>query len=357
MIGCKKETVAYPEKTNPLLPRYYSSKLNHMAEPALATQPTTNTSDASSAAPAQSAGGAASTPAANIPAAGAPTTGTQSPGLHVVSTSSTGTPPTGTTTATAVSGTGTGTATAVSGTAATAPSTGVATSAQGPSKADAIKQEAAQAIARVKGLIGGFSLSPVIGGLGGITKQLASTFSGIFAIPLLIIHGKWSTRFLTIGLILSVSCLYLSGKQIYQRFLVPLAEMKHTASHVDSAFQGLTSFVREQAELTAASDRLVFMERFSANISSNVGDIKLIEFELYIEMDSPASARMIRDRIDPIREVIASSVQNENYTELMTTNGKDELRRKISRVVNKTLLQWHKTGKVKEVYFSRFIMG
>lgn len=219
---------------------------------------------------------------------------------------------------------------------------------EGPSKAEQAKKKAAEAAAKAKQHAAklGAVLKKVSGGV-------SETIGAILWIPLLILKGDLSTRMIVIGLAVSATVLTMTSKQLMKRF-TPKIQTHHK---IDASYGDMARFFRNQQDLTNASESMVFLEKFSANITSHLGDIALVEFEFFVQCDSRETARKVTNHMSEVREAVAISIQGQEFGDLITEAGKDKFKARIASAINHIFQKWHDPGKVKNVFLTKFIMG
>lgn len=228
-----------------------------------------------------------------------------------------------------------------------APANGAATppaaeAPAGPSKADLAKEKMKAGLA---------VFSKMGAGAAGKFKNALKSF---VMFPLLIFRGDWSTRFLTLAFLTSLILLAVTGSQITgylkARFVKPEAASPPSKSKV-------SDFLTQQKELQIAQANVLFLERFSTSIKAKQGNLKSYEVELYVNTDDPETAKFLRGRLEATREVVIAALQDQVYENLLTDQGKEALKLRITEHLNKALKKWRGSGQIKAVFFTRFIMG
>lgn len=119
----------------------------------------------------------------------------------------------------------------------------------------------------------------------------------------------------------------------------------------------MNKLFEQEKEFAIATANLVFLDRFSSSLSAKTGRIQVYEFELFIENDSPETSAIVKAHIEEVREFVANAMQGQSYEELLSVEGKEKLKKHLTEALNRGLKRWTKTGSVKRLYFTRFVMG
>lgn len=193
----------------------------------------------------------------------------------------------------------------------------------------------------------------------GLSKGVAGKFfgivKGIVSLPLLLFRGDLLTRLLMLGFLASLGLVGLASHRLFQRFVAPyIAAAKKGDSKAGS---GMNSYFEQEKELAIATANLVFLDKFSATFQATVGAMSVFEFELFVENDSPETSSIVKARTAEIRELVANAIQGQSYDALLLPEGKEQLKERIADHINKGLKRWTPGGKVKKVYFTKFVMG
>ena len=207
-------------------------------------------------------------------------------------------------------------------------------------------------------------LDAKLNALRGMSGKAAAKFKGlclgILRLPLLLFTGDLSTKLLMMGFVTSLALIALTSLQLIQHF------GPRVGFHVGGAGGhgeqkelegGLTRFFGAQKELQIATANLLFLEKFSASLRAESGNVRAFDAEIYLECDSPDTSAFLKGRVDQVRELVSGAIQGQVYEKLMTDEGKLEFRQTIAEAVNRGLQRWKVRGSIKRVFFSRFVMG
>lgn len=189
---------------------------------------------------------------------------------------------------------------------------------------------------------------------GQVGSSLKKTLISIVSLPLLIFKGDLSTRLLTLGFVASLVLAGISATQIYERFF---AKFRKNESKTEMG-QGMSQFLAQQKELAIASANVVYLDKFSTSITAQTGDVKAVEIEIFLECDAPETSTALRAQMNEAREIVSRSLEGQNYERLMTEQGKEELKRRVAKVLNSALHdKWNSKGKIHRVFLTRLLMG
>lgn len=202
----------------------------------------------------------------------------------------------------------------------------------------------------------------LVHGLKDLPKNFVPAMKGLLRsllqLPLLLVHGDLMTRLVLLGFVASVAVLAITGRQLLSRF-APSPTAEHGEGHGEGHGDAHGHDAEHEQTPEALSENILFLERFSANLVSDVERIKTLDIELYVEADSPETRAVLKANLQKVRETISNTIQGQKYDTLISEAGKAELRQKLIEALNKGLKRWSSehSGKVKKVFFTTFIMG
>lgn len=185
----------------------------------------------------------------------------------------------------------------------------------------------------------------------GAAGKLVHSLKSIASLPLLIFRGDLNTRLLTLGFAASLVLICVAAARLYERFM-PAAPSAHTA-----AGSSMSKFLEGEKQLAIATANMVFLDKFSASVSASTGGVKVLEFELFVENDSPETSSIVKGHLEEVREFVANAIQGLDYDKLITPEGKDALKKHLTEALNRGLKRWTKKGQIKQLFFTRFVMG
>lgn len=174
----------------------------------------------------------------------------------------------------------------------------------------------------------------------------------IVSLPMLIVRGDLATRLLLLGFAASVALLAMTSAQLVQRF-APKRTASKPQAHVMTEEERKAE---EQKALQLVSANMLFLDSFTASLVVKGGRDQKIQLEMYLEANEPETSAILRGHLPQVRETVASAIQGQLYDDLLTEEGKEKFKSQLIVALNKTLAHWTKTGKVKAVFFTRFIM-
>ncbi|MGE4233641.1 MAG: flagellar basal body-associated FliL family protein [Bacteriovoracia bacterium] len=168
-----------------------------------------------------------------------------------------------------------------------------------------------------------------------------------------IVTGDLASKFLILAFLMSVGLFLYSGSLLFQRFGAKLSSGKDIKEENATA-TGISALAQAHRELSIAYNSLVFMERFSANLTSKSNRVVAFEVELFLECDKPDTARAIKSEIEVYKEVVATSIQGQTLEGFAADPEKTELREKIRSALNHTIKKRGFQGNIKRVFFTSF---
>ena len=219
-----------------------------------------------------------------------------------------------------------------------------------PSFVQKLKLKLGGATKLAKGAGGSAAAIPgkVFGGIWAIVK-------GILGIPFAIFKGDLSDKLIAVGFLASIALAGFSGLHIYRYLLKKLENRK--PAPVAEKVDGRKDFLSDQKDLAKLAANVFMLERFSASLKSNTARVGGYELELFVESDSVETSEILKRRLSAIRDSIGGMIQNRVYEELLTEEGKEKLKTDLLNTINEEVRKGGGAGKVKRVYFSRFVMG
>lgn len=191
------------------------------------------------------------------------------------------------------------------------------------------------------------------GSLATIPRVLWAIISGVLSAPFLIFKGDLTDKVLAIGFVASVGLAGYSGMHIY-RYLEKKVAARQQSSPKETHRR---DFLSDQKDLAKLAANVFMLERFSAALKANQANIHAYEFELFVESDSTETSQVLKDRLPHVRDAVGGVIQNRIYEDLLTDEGKEKLKNDILNTINSEIKKAGGIGKIKRVYFSRFVMG
>jgi flagellar FliL protein len=119
---------------------------------------------------------------------------------------------------------------------------------------------------------------------------------------------------------------------------------------------GLISFSSDKSNINSKEDRqdlgpIYQMETFIVNLVGGRGK-SYLKTKIDLELDSDKTTSEMNRRLPQIRDAILTLLSSKSNEDINTLEGKYQLRAEIISTLN----QYLKTGKVKNVYFTDFII-
>lgn len=97
---------------------------------------------------------------------------------------------------------------------------------------------------------------------------------------------------------------------------------------------------------------IVSLDHFIVNVASDIGDTRYLKVEIKLELESSAMEKEVENRTPKIKDSIVTILTNKSVADISDVNGKLRLKEEIKARLNAFL----KSGKIKEVYFTDFII-
>lgn len=190
-------------------------------------------------------------------------------------------------------------------------------------------------------------------------KEVIKSPVHLVKLPLLIITGDWTTKFLTLGFFAGLVLMISTGGRMIQNLI---AQREKTPQiHVDSHLDKQKDFERLQKEFKAKLENLVFLEEFTAHLKSGKGNLRTVEIEIFVETSEPETAEWIKTHITPVREVALMVMQDNAFELLMSDAGKNKVKADVTASLNNFLKkkqhEEHFEGEVLRVWFTNLIVA
>lgn len=145
---------------------------------------------------------------------------------------------------------------------------------------------------------------------------------------------------------------------MYNRFVAPrLAPSSNKSDTSTGEGKELGAFLKNQKELTIAAQNVVFLERFSAQLSPSRSRARLMEVEIAVELDDPKTSQFVKAKFIQIKEAVSIALQGKSYEEMLQESGKENLKKEIIKSINEIFEKNEFHGQVERVFFTRFVMA
>jgi flagellar protein FliL len=115
--------------------------------------------------------------------------------------------------------------------------------------------------------------------------------------------------------------------------------------------KGETAKTEETKSETSDVGSMYEMETFIVNLSGGSGN-NYLKVKISLEMENELMKTEVEKRLAQFRDAILTLLSSKTYDEVKTLEGKSQIRVEILTILN----QYLKTGKIKNVYFSDFIV-
>jgi Flagellar basal body-associated protein FliL len=193
---------------------------------------------------------------------------------------------------------------------------------------------------------------------------------GLQGILKALLHGNWNQRRMAVLFFVSLAGAALSGGVATSRYLEArriareraerMAGKDTSCVEMSCAFNAMEELAQKKAALAEIRDATVSLGEFEVGLVG-LGDGRQgrsgmsLEVELAIEFDSGQTGRWVAANLSPARNEVLGSIgtlTGLTREDLLTPEGKAKVREQIRERVD----SWLPSGKIKGIYFSKFLL-
>ena len=178
----------------------------------------------------------------------------------------------------------------------------------------------------------------------------------LFLLMQAFVSRDYVTRHAAYGFLLSLSCGLVASSMMGVRLVRSLRHVHEAALHLELADeQGRQK--REHAEsLRLSSELSIGSFKVPINVpldnAARFSSVSIAEIEVVVECDGTETREFINKYIELVRDQVTRTILPVDREEIMSPDGKKHLK----TIIMKRLNAWLLRGRIKSIYFSKFIL-
>ncbi len=139
-----------------------------------------------------------------------------------------------------------------------------------------------------------------------------------------------------------------------------IIKLQHKTQPVHEAHdyekEKLEKQIQFNAELKHVISRTIIVERFTAHLRGNDGNLKEFDMELFITCDSDESKNWLKTQMHAVKEIVSLILGSKNYDEMIQPEGKEDFKEKVKKSIDNYFKKKKTNGFVEKIYFSQMMM-